>query len=190
MPYRQGIFAQGQYYHIYNRGAGRAQIFFEETNYSYLVRLLHRYTEPYHIAVIAYCLMPNHYHLILRQDGEKPLSAFINVVFNAYVQAVNRQQGRTGALFEGRFRHIEIGDEGYLIHLCRYVHLNPVQAGLVAIPERWPYSDYMEWIGKRPRQGDKTIIQEYFPLAGAYRKFVAEYQHEREQERLRAYLLD
>ena len=62
--------------------------------------------------------MPNHYHFLLRQETDQTLSKFINVLFNAYVQAVNRQQGRKGTLFEGRFRHVWVDREEYLTHLC------------------------------------------------------------------------
>ena len=78
------------------------------------------------VDIVAWALMPNHYHFCLRQDTDRPISKFISVIFNAYVQAVNRQQNRAGTLFERRFRHVWVEQEEYLIHLCRYIHLNPV----------------------------------------------------------------
>jgi len=146
MPYRESVFAAGNYYHIYNRGTGRGLIFFNDDNYRYCLRLVKRYRAQYEVSILAYCLMPNHYHFLLQQDGDIPLSKFVNVLFNAYVQAVNRQRRRTDTLFEGRFRHAWVDREEYLIHLCRYIHLNPVKAGLVARPERWPYST-ITWTG-------------------------------------------
>ena len=89
MPYRTTEFARGQYYHIYNRGAGKSKIFFIEDNYRYLLKLMQRYMGKYSVSVIAYCLMPNHYHFLLMQLTGEPLSKFINVLFNAYVQALN-----------------------------------------------------------------------------------------------------
>jgi REP element-mobilizing transposase RayT len=106
MPYRGDVFAADQYYHIYNRGAGKGLLFFNSGNYEYCLRLVKRYQQRYGVTVIAYCLMPNHYHFLLRQETEEPLSRFVNVLFNAYVQAVNKQQSRQGTLFEGRFRHV------------------------------------------------------------------------------------
>ena len=91
MPHRGNVFAPDQYYHIYNRGAGKGIIFFNPGNYEYLLRLVKRYIKPCGVSVIAYCLMPNHYHFLLRQEAEIPLSKFINLIFNAYVQAVNQQ---------------------------------------------------------------------------------------------------
>jgi REP element-mobilizing transposase RayT len=105
MPYRGDTFTAGQYYHIYNRGAGKGQIFFNEGNYEYLLGLMKRYYQKHGATVIAYCLMPNHYLFLLRQDMVEPLSKFMQVLFNAYAQALNNQQERTGTLFEGRFRH-------------------------------------------------------------------------------------
>ena len=83
MPYRQDIFVLGHYYHIYNRGAGKERLFFNPNNYEYLLKLVQRYYRKYGIAIIAYCLMPNHYHFLLRQETEEPLFKFINVIFNA-----------------------------------------------------------------------------------------------------------
>jgi REP element-mobilizing transposase RayT len=105
MPYRGDTFVSGQYYHIYNRGAGKGKIFFNDGDYEYLLRLVTKYYQQYGATIIVYCLMPNHYHFLLRQETDQPLSRFVNVLFNAYFQALNLQQGRSGTLFEGRFRH-------------------------------------------------------------------------------------
>jgi REP element-mobilizing transposase RayT len=116
VPQRGQVFAKDHYYHIYNRGADRAPIFFNDQNYGHCLDLVARYRQPYGASIIAYCLMPNHYHFLLRQETDVPLSKFIGVVFNAYTQAVNRQEERTGTLFAGRFRHVWIDRDEYLIH--------------------------------------------------------------------------
>ena len=192
MPYRRDELIQGYYYHFYNRGAGRGLLFFNPGNYEYCLRLVKRYYEKYGATVIAYCLMPNHYHFLLRQETGVPLSKFINVLFNAYVQAVNRQQGRSGTLFAGRFRCVWVDHEEYLIHLCRYIHLNPLKAKLVCQPDDWPYSNYLEWIGKPAGTSkDETFIRERFPTPEAYRQFVADYQDElRVREHIKKYIWD
>lgn len=170
MPYRKKEFYSGGYYHIYNRGANRERIFFSDENYSYCLRLIGKYSEIFHISVIAYCLMPNHFHLILRQNSEKSISDLMRLVFNAYVQAVNRQIGRTGTLFEGRFKHILIDKDNYILHLCRYIHLNPVKAELVAAPGEWRFSNYNEWVGKRNgKLVDHDFISSYFKNPQEYR---------------------
>ena len=179
MPYRNTEFTQGQYYHIYNRGAGKSKIFFIENNYLYILDLIQRYMGKYGVSIIAYCLMPNHYHFLLRQMTGETLSKFINILFNAYVQALNRQQSRTGTLFEGRFKHVCIDDWNYLSHLCRYIHRNPVKAGLVSTPEDWAYSNFREWVGMRNSElKDDIFIKTYFPNPVEYRAFVNDIQDE------------
>jgi len=192
MPYRGDAFAPGHYYHIYNRGVGKGLLFFNPGNYEYCLRLIKRYGQRYGATIIAYCLMPNHYHFCIRQETAQPLSKFINVLFNAYVQAVNEQQGRSGTLFEGRFRHVWVAREEYLVHLCRYIHLNPVRAGLVSQPEEWPYSNYQEWIGHRAETlKDEAFVRGLFPPPEAYRRFVADYRDEvKARESIQRYVWD
>lgn len=192
MPYRGQVFACGSYYHIYNRGARQAPIFFTDSHYDYCLKLLARYQAKYGACVLAYCLMPNHYHLLLRQETDQPLSKFIGVVFNAYVQAVNLQKARSGALFQGRFRHVWVDREEYLVQLCRYIHLNPVKAHLVSRPEQWPYSNYREWVRQRHEAlWNEEFMREHFATAEAYAQFVEEHsidQHVSEQ--IKPYMLD
>ena len=179
MPYRSTQFTQGQYYHIYNRGAGKSKIFFIEDNYRYLLDLTQRYIGKYGVSVIAYCLMPNHYHFLLLQLTDEPISKFINVLFNAYVQALNQQQRRTGTLFEGRFRHVCVEEWLYLSHLCRYIHRNPVKAGLISAPEEWAYSNFREWVGLRTSLlKDDEFIKTHFPNPEEYRAFVNDWEDE------------
>ena len=176
MPRRENKFSTGHYYHIYNRGANRERIFFNAENYLYLLKLAKKYCQKYQIGIIAYCLMPNHYHFLLRQDGETSIGHFIGVLFNAYAQAVNKQNGRTGALFEGRFKDVHVDNEGYLLHLCRYIHGNPVKAGLVTTLEEWPYSNYLEWLDERPGTLiDVQFVDDFFPNRTDYREFVLDY---------------
>jgi len=161
MPKRQTQFLPGHYYHIYNRGANRDAIFFREENYAYFLKLMKKYLLGNGIAVIAYCLMPNHYHFLLRLDAEVDLSEVLARLFRAYVLAVNKQQERSGTLFEGRFQDVHVDREGYLPHLCRYIHANPVKAGLVTDPDDWPYSNYPEWVGERPgKLVDRAFVAE------------------------------
>ena len=192
MPYRGDVFTAGEYYHIYNRGANREPIFLNSDNYRYCLQLVKKYHHDYGATIIAYCLMPNHYHFVIRQETNRPLSDFVKVVFNAYVQALNRQKNRTGALFEGRFRHILIDRTEYLEHLCRYVHLNPVKAHLVDRPEDWPFSNYLEWIGERAGSlKDEVFIRSLFPTIDGYRQFVSDWQdYLRSQAVLQRYTLE
>ena len=174
MPRRGDVFAKGSYYHIYNRGVGRGLLFFDPGNYEYCLRLVKRYAARYDVAVIAYSLMPNHYHFVLGQVTDLPLSKFVGVLFNTYAQALNRQRQRSGTLFEGRYRHARVDSDEYAMHLCRYIHLNPVEAGIVPHPEDWPYSNYLEWIGRRPGTlKDDTFIRKFWDMPEQYEQFVS-----------------
>lgn len=170
---RKVRFVQGHYYHVYNRGADRGAIFYTPDNYLFLLRRVKEYAARIEISVIAYCLMPNHYHFLLRQNGPHPVSAFVQAVFNSYTKAFNKMFGRSGTLFEGPFRAIPVEQDGYLIHLCRYIHRNPVEAGLVEHPAQWPFSNYREWVGERNGTlVDGALVREWFPSPGEYEQFV------------------
>jgi len=187
MPYRKADFSSGDYYHVYNRGIASNKTFYRDENYHYFLRLCEKYQSKYQARMIAYCLMSNHFHLLLQQRGEIPISKFMQVTLNAYVQALNKQSDRKGPLFEGRFRHILIDKEEYLLHLVRYIHLNPVKAGLVKKPEEWPYSDYTGWVHSGKKE---PFINEYFSGPDEYEKFVVEYKNENFNTELDKYFTD
>ena len=162
----------GHFYHIYNRGVGKQNIFVLEENFLFLLRRIGKYLPFYPISLIAYCLMPNHYHMLLfaKQDGAP--GQFIQRLFNSYTQAFNLQQGRRGTLFEGRAKSKLIFEDEYLFQLTRYIHLNPVHAGLVARPEDWMFSNYREFIGMR--KGllfDAEFFETQFGSPEEYRAF-------------------
>ena len=192
MPRRDIQFVKGAYYHIYNRGCNRENIFFENENYDFLIRKFRKQSHKFGAKFIAYCLMPNHYHLLLRQDGDIPVSEFVQQVFNSYSKAINVSQKRAGTLFEGKFKGIEIKDNDYLIHLCRYIHRNPIEAKLVDDLEKWEYSNYLDWLGKRnDKLIDREFISWYFKGDQAYRDFVLDYKSTKEKdEEFEKYLLD
>jgi len=145
----------------------------------------------YPLSVIAYCLMPNHYHFLLRPEEDGALSRFIQRLFNSYTQAFNKQQGRSGTLFEGRAKSILVDTDEYVLHLCRYIHLNPVKAGLVAYPGEWPYSNYLEWVEQRDGTlVDRVFVRGYFPTATDYEAFVMSEADLLLEQRLQAYYLD
>ena len=191
MPYRQNAFAPGKVYHVYNRSIDRMPIFVKPDNYVYLLGKVKRLLGELSIAILAYCLMPNHYHFVLRQDGVAPISTLMQRLFQTYTQAFNKQQGRKGPLFEGRFRHKHVDRDEYLIHLCRYVHLNPVAACLVSNPAEWPFGNYLEWIDARPGTlVDRAFVRQFFPSPETYAAFVQERPALELAQHLRPYLLD
>jgi len=181
MAKRNIVFKKGRYYHIYNRGANRNKIFFEKDNFLYLLRKLKEYSKKFNFSIIAYCLMPNHYHFLLRQDGDDPLNVAIGVLFNAYTKAINRMYNKSGTLFEGHFKCIEVEDDKYILELCRYIHRNPVDDKLVERIEDWEFSNYLEWIGNRKGNLlDTDLRDKYFPGGNGYEKYVKEFYSEKQ----------
>jgi REP element-mobilizing transposase RayT len=184
MPYARKdllTWQKGTYYHIYNRGISKSPIFREESNYLFVLRKIKEVCRENQLSLIAYCLQPNHYHFCTRQDGDHPAGNLPQFVFNSYTKAYNKKYEHSGTLFEGRFRAKAIQNSAHLLHLCRYIHGNPVKDGLVADPADWTYSNYLEWIGER--QGtlvDHAFIQEQFGSAGEYKKFLLEYLKSRQ----------
>ena len=192
MAKRNVKFLKGKYFHIYNRGANKKKIFFEEENYIYLLKKLKHYSKKYEFSVIAYCLMPNHYHFVLRQDGDTALNIPIAFLFNGYTKAVNKKYNRTGTMFEGPFKSVEVEDVNYLLELCRYIHRNPVDDGLVDQIEDWKFSNYLEWTGKRNGSlVDLKLRNKYFIDESKYESYVLNYKSIKRAVRgLRKYLLE
>jgi putative transposase len=130
---------------------------------------------------VAYCLMPNHYHFLIRQDGEQPAGLLPQHIFNSYVKAYNKRYDHTGTLFEGHFHTRHIQNYEHLMHLCRYIHANPVKDGFAAAPADWQYSNYLDWIGKREgRLVDRNFIKENFANQNEYKDFVLDYLRTRQ----------
>jgi putative transposase len=176
MSRREVAFLPDQYYHVYNRGVNHQDIFSSDNNYRFLLSRVKSCLPESQITMIAYCLMPNHYHFLLRQDGIIPISSFIQAVFNSYAKAFNRASQRTGTLFEGPFRAVAVERFEYLLHLCRYIHRNPMEAGLVQHPAGWQFSNYLEWVGKRAGTlVDMGFVKDNYPNPNEYEDFVMEY---------------
>ncbi|HIK45239.1 MAG TPA: transposase [Leptolyngbyaceae cyanobacterium M65_K2018_010] len=172
MPRRQVKFAPGCYYHLYNRGNDRQRIFLERENYLHFLRQFRRYLVEDTLDVLAYCLMPNHYHFLVRLRSPY-LSERMQAFSLSYTKAINRRHGRCGSLFQGRFRALEVDSDSYLLHLTRYIHLNPVKARLVEYPEDWEFSSYREYVNLRQGTLSKLeAIRQEIGTADAYRSFV------------------
>ncbi len=175
MPYRQVEFHAGEYYHLYNRGNNYQTIFFERENYLYFLRQLRKYLVVEAIEIVAYCLMPNHYHLLVYLKTND-LSGLMQPFALSYTKAINQRYHRVGALFQGRFKGVHVDQNEYLLHLSRYIHLNPVTAGLVRQAEDWEFSSYREFIGQRNGTLPKTeVVLAQFSTPEAYRQFVEKY---------------
>jgi putative transposase len=184
MPYARKdllTWQKGMYYHIYNRGMSKSPIFREEANYLFVIGKMKEICREKQLSMIAYCLEPNHYHFSIRQDGDHPAGDLPQYVFNSYTKAYNKKYEHSGTLFEGRFRAKPIQTSSHLLHLCRYIHGNPVKDGLVANPADWQYSNYLDWIGERKGSlVDHEFIKDQFGSAEEYKKFLFEYLKSRQ----------
>ncbi len=166
----------GQYYHIYNRGARRLIIFKQDANYDYVIEKLEHYSQVLSISVIAYCFMPNHYHFLVRQEGDHPAGLLPQRIFNAYAKSFNKRFKHSGTIFEGRYQAKHIQTQDYLLHLCRYIHANPVRAGLVYQPEDWHYSNFSAWLGwDGCVWAVDSFKRHHFSTTAAYLDFVQAY---------------
>ena len=178
-------------YHVYNRGAHKLDIFRSEFQYNLCLNLLEKYKAKYRIHVHAYCLMPNHYHLLLKQNNGGSISRFLQTLFNAYVQAFNQIEEHSGTIFQGAAKSIQVENDEYAYQLVAYIHYNPVAARLVRNPEVWQFSDYKEWIGKRPfRFEGYDLLKLFFGNSKEYNKFIETYQEEKTLSKIDNYLLD
>lgn len=180
MPNRPD-YSAGHYYHLYNRGAHRAAIFREDENYLFVLRRMKEASRETGLVIIAYCLLPNHYHYLIRQDSDTPAGSLPQQVYNSYSKAFNKRYAHSGTLFEGPYRVRPVTTQPYLLHLCAYIHANPVRHGLVNSPEAWPYSNYLEWLGKRNgTMVDHGFVRDCFGGPDPYQQYVRDYLDRRE----------
>lgn len=137
---------EGAYYHITSRGDQRGKIFFDVRDRERFLEILKRTKERYGYLLHAYALMDNHYHLFI-ETPKANLSQIMQNINTSYTVYVNKRHKRYGHLFQGRFKGIIVDKDTYLMVLTRYIHLNPVRAGIVKRPEDYRWTSYMEYIG-------------------------------------------
>ncbi len=169
----------GQYYHIYNRGNNRENLFVQERNFPYFLGLYIKHIEPV-AETFAYCLMPNHFHFLIRTRTEDEQRAYsekigsfsknepteprlpsraFNNLFIAYARAFNKATGRTGVLFETPFRRKLVTSDAYFQRLITYIHINPQKHGFLDDFREWKWSSYGALISdKKTRLARATVI--------------------------------
>ncbi len=133
-------------YHVMLRGNGGQDIFFEDADRFRFCLLLQEGVERYGHRIHAFCLMSNHVHLLV-QVGETPLSRIMQNLSFRYTRWLNWRRNSSGHLFQGRFKAVLVDADSYLLELARYIHLNPVRAGLVQTPEDYPWSGHRAFLG-------------------------------------------
>jgi putative transposase len=137
----------GAVYHVTSRGDRRELIYREDADRTMQLAVIAQAMNRFDAQVLAYCLMGNHFHLVLHTRRAN-LSRLMRHVNGVYTQSFNRRHGLVGHLFQGRFKAILVDREAYLLALCRYVERNPVAAGIVAAPEDWPWSSCRAHLGQ------------------------------------------
>ncbi len=175
MPVRREKFSTGEVYHLYNRGVLKSALYTTPGAYTVFIALIERHAQTNHIQVLAFCLMPNHFHLIVYVDEGGNVSKFMKELSQGFSQWINWRHRRLGTIYQGRFNAKHIYDLEYLFGVCRYVHLNPVRGGLVRRPEDWEYSNYREMIGERSIYPFAAHVARNLGIVcEAYRAFVEE----------------
>jgi REP element-mobilizing transposase RayT len=144
---------EGAFHHITVRGNERKKIFLSRADCEKFLCLLKENSVRYGIILHCYALMGNHYHLALETPHGR-LSAFMHTINSGYTTYFNVKRKRSGHLFQGRFRSLLVDRDSYLLELSRYIHLNPVRAGIVARPEDFPFSSYRAYISPQ----EPTIV--------------------------------
>jgi len=216
---RKFIFSIGEYYHVYNRGTEKRIIFTSLNDYHRFIALLHlcNSSDPVHIGNIlqnnqgqslislvnvevsdrlvdigAYCLMNNHFHLLLREKQENGISLFMKKLLTAYSMYFNKKYERNGALFEGKFKATHVDNDNYLKYLFSYIHLNPVKIIDPAWKENgikdhgaakiylagYTHSSYLDYMEASRPEGailNKSAFPEYFGNFKEFEQFVDEW---------------
>jgi putative transposase len=216
---RKFNFSVDEYYHIYSRGTDRREIFLDNNDRERFLKALYVYnsgkpiqfrnvkdlkyenisrTNPY-TAIGSYCLMPNHFHLLLRETEEGGISAFMGKLLTSYSMYFNKKYKRTGGLFESTFRAEHVGNDNYLKYLFAYIHLNPVKliepewkekgiANQTAAEEylkKYRYSSYEDYMGTEREEGlilTKESFPEYFEQPRDFKDFITDWLTYRDEE--------
>lgn len=203
MPSRKIILATDEIYHIVNRSIEQIPIFKGKGDYQRALEVIdfYRYTNPplsfsnykklsieargnfykslsekkkILVEIFAFCLMPNHFHLLLKQKEERGISKFMNIFQNSHVRYLNTKYDRKGPLFQSIFKAIRIETDEQFLHVVRYILLNPVTAYFIEIEEliNYPWSAFSEYFTDEPAFVNKEEVLNFFKTKNDFRKFV------------------
>ena len=172
MARRPRLFAPGLLYHVIVRGNQRRKTFLNEADYQAYLERLGRYRRKFGHTIQAYCLMPNHVHLLV-ESAHEPLAKFMQGLQQSYSQYFNLRHGKTGHVFQGRYKAIVCQQDEYLLQLIRYIHLNPVRAGMVKEPDQYLYSGHRAYMeGKATEVIDPRKVLALMGGKAGYRGFI------------------
>lgn len=184
-------FADNSFYHIFNRGVEKRKIFLDDQDYRMFMYYLEIYTLSLdkilvkhpklpirlynknleqNVDIISYCLMPNHFHLLIKQKKADGISTLLKQLTNAYTFYFNNKYKRVGSLMQGTFKAVNISDNDLLLHISRYIHLNPVVAGIADL-EKYQWSSFGSYVKETEGVCKKEVILSQFPSISSYTKF-------------------
>jgi len=144
MSRRARVLSCTNVYHVMFRGVNKRQIFFDDEDHQYLIDTINRYKIISGYEVYAFCLMDNHFHLLIK-IGQEPLGIVFRRIGDAYVFWYNKKYDRCGHLFQNRYRSEPVEDEQYLLHVWRYILQNPIKAGICKLPQEYKWSSALEY---------------------------------------------
>ncbi|MBP6732566.1 MAG: transposase [Chitinophagales bacterium] len=162
-------FEQGVLYHVYNRSINKELLYKSDENYRYFMEKFVFYLDN-KIDVLAYCLMPTHFHFFVRATADSDIieKGFKNL-FISYAKSINAAYERKGGIFQAKYKKDEIANDFHLSTIVAYIHLNPVKAGLCNAPADWKYSSYNAMLSDAPTKVKRDEIVEWF---GGKQRFV------------------
>lgn len=185
-------FAPEEYYHLFNRGNGKMEIFRDPADYNFFLSRIEEYLYPERknrrapsaryvrksfpsnaFTLVAYCLMPNHYHLLFCQNNTFSLSALMLGLTTSYSKYFNKKYDRVGSLFQDQFKAVHVGSNEQLLWVSAYIHQNPRMSGLAQEPYVYPYSSYSEYVSSSGRNlCDTSIVLGQYKNKIEYQNFV------------------
>lgn len=166
MPRTARASRAGVLYHVINRGNARATVFHDAADYDRFVGLIRRSLEGAPVEVHAYCLMPNHFHLVVQTHADGALGTWMQRLMTSHVKRHAWRHGTTGRIWQGRFKAFPIQKDDHLLVVLRYVERNPVRAGLVARARDWP------WSSARARAATSWLADPPMDLGADWESFV------------------
>ncbi len=211
---RKFQFEENHIYHIYNRGVDKRKVFLKNTDYLYFIHDLFelnnikkdpnnsRYFKNNQmmkmmkvrpsslkrellVEVLGFCLMPNHYHLILKQKSEGGISKFMQKVGTGHTMYFNKEYKRDGSLFQSKFKAIPVDSDPYLIHLLNYIHFNPLKLSGISSSnlEKYRWSSFPDYIGNKnfPSVTSRDFLLEFYGSEEKYKKEAGEWLKEKDK---------
>ena len=153
------VYSESKIYHIMFRGVNYQDLFEERQDYIKLTETILQLKEEMGFQIYAYCFMTNHVHLVLKEKELRDISLIMKRILTKYSRWYNIKYGRTGALIANRYKSVPVEVDEYFLNLIRYVHQNPIKAGIVKNIEDYKYSSYREYLGN-PRITDTEFVME------------------------------